>query len=129
VLADDEVVKQPGETGINKRTAHISDFLSHDFLNPEKLFAGSVCCAGEGFALITAVGDNTVYGRIGAEEIIPFDYEWGRSFAWPDSFTLLLRDFLTGGGGAPTLKDGLECCRVIDAVMRSCGEKRTVSIG
>ena len=44
-----------------------SPAASPDFLDPIKLFAGSVCCAGDGLALITAVGDSTVYGRIGAE--------------------------------------------------------------
>ena len=38
-----------------------------DFLNPSRLFSGSVVCAGEGFMRVTEVGDRTVYGKIGAE--------------------------------------------------------------
>ncbi|MCL2698853.1 MAG: calcium-translocating P-type ATPase, PMCA-type [Defluviitaleaceae bacterium] len=50
-----EAVKQPFSEG------------AEGFLDPERLFAGTVCCAGEGLALVKAVGDNTAYGRIGSE--------------------------------------------------------------
>jgi len=38
-----------------------------DFLNPGYLFTSTVACAGEGLMLVSEVGDQTVYGRIGAE--------------------------------------------------------------
>ncbi|WP_099468614.1 calcium-translocating P-type ATPase, PMCA-type [Konateibacter massiliensis] len=42
--------------------------LSKDnFLNPTMLFSGTIVCSGEGVMEVTAVGDNTYYGRIGAE--------------------------------------------------------------
>ncbi|NLT58354.1 MAG: calcium-translocating P-type ATPase, PMCA-type [Clostridiales bacterium] len=37
------------------------------FLAPERLFSGSIVCGGEGLMRVNAVGDLTVYGRIGAE--------------------------------------------------------------
>lgn len=38
-----------------------------DFLNPSLLFSGTIVCAGEGLMRVTAVGDNTYYGKIGVE--------------------------------------------------------------
>ncbi|MCL2512816.1 MAG: HAD-IC family P-type ATPase, partial [Oscillospiraceae bacterium] len=38
-----------------------------DFSAPSLLFSGTVVCAGEAYMRVTGVGDNTVYGRIGAE--------------------------------------------------------------
>ena len=38
-----------------------------DFLNPCLLFSGTTVCAGEGHMCVTTVGDQTFYGKIGAE--------------------------------------------------------------
>lgn len=59
------------------------------------------------------------YKRIPAEDIIPFDYKWNDGFKQKDSYTLLFHDFLTQNGNAPTLADGAECSRIIDAVLAS----------
>ncbi len=40
---------------------------SDDFMDPRLLFSPSIVCAGEGLMRVTAVGDKTVYGRIGRE--------------------------------------------------------------
>jgi calcium-translocating P-type ATPase len=38
-----------------------------DFLNPNKVFRGSVVCGGNGVMRVVSVGDGTVYGRIASE--------------------------------------------------------------
>lgn len=38
-----------------------------DFLNPHKVFRGSVVCGGNAVMLVTIVGDHTVYGKIASE--------------------------------------------------------------
>lgn len=38
-----------------------------DFLSPGHLFSGTIVCMGEGHMQVTGVGDQTFYGRIGAE--------------------------------------------------------------
>jgi calcium-translocating P-type ATPase len=38
-----------------------------DFLNPSLLFSGTVVCSGEGYMRVTHVGEETIYGNIGAE--------------------------------------------------------------
>lgn len=53
-----EAVKYPAGTSAKGKT---------DFLSPGLLFTSTVVCAGEGLMQVTEVGDNTVYGRIGAE--------------------------------------------------------------
>jgi len=66
--------KEANKTGANAKTSKksLSDYLRdeehRDFLSKSGLFRGSVVCSGEGLMLITAVGDNTFYGRL-AEEI------------------------------------------------------------
>jgi calcium-translocating P-type ATPase len=44
-----------------------SESDKESFLNPALLFSGTIVCAGEGLMRVTAVGDSTYYGRIGAE--------------------------------------------------------------
>ncbi len=59
---------------------------------------------------------------MGVEDILPFGYKWDDGFNQKDSYTLLFHDFLTGNGLAPTLKDGAECSRIVDAVLESDGK-------
>ena len=63
-----------------------------------------------------------------SEEILPYDYGFEHEFIQNDTFTLLFRDFLSQNGKAPTLRDGAECSRVIDAVLKSDREKKFVKI-
>ncbi len=72
--------------------------------------------------------DGRKYRHIGASEILPLDYKWDHEFIQNDGFTLLFHDYLTGNGKSPTFKDGLESCKVNDAVIKSDREKRTVCI-
>jgi predicted dehydrogenase len=72
--------------------------------------------------------DNWSYTSIKATEILELQYPWKRDFAQSDSFTLLFHDLLTGNEEYPTLVDGLKCCRVIDAVLKSTEQKKTVFI-
>lgn len=74
------------------------------------------------------IADGRKYQRIGASEILPFDYKWEHEFIQSDSFTLLFHDYFTDNGKSPTFKDGLECCKVVDAVTQSDHEKRTVCV-
>lgn len=48
-------------------TACKGEHFKSDFLNPACLFSGSIVCSGEGLMEVNAVGDQTLYGRIGAE--------------------------------------------------------------
>jgi len=38
-----------------------------DFLSPHLLFSGTIVCSGEGMMCVNSVGDQTYYGKIGAE--------------------------------------------------------------
>ncbi len=66
------------------------------------------------------------YQKIAANDILKLPYPWGESFAQSDSFTLLFHNFLAGSGEYPTFEDGRKCCSVVQAVLRSSREKRTV---
>jgi calcium-translocating P-type ATPase len=43
-----------------------SESEKDDFFNPQMLYSGTIVCAGEGLMQVTAIGDHTYYGRIGA---------------------------------------------------------------
>lgn len=57
------------------------------------------------------------YGKVEAVEILPFDYKWDDGFDQMDTYTLLFHDFLTDNGNAPKLEDGVECCRIVGALL------------
>lgn len=46
---------------------HKEEAKKSDFLNPALLFSGTVVCSGEGLMRVTQIGDETFYGKIGAE--------------------------------------------------------------
>lgn len=46
---------------------HKEETKKSDFLNPVLLFSGTVVCSGEGLMRVTQIGDETFYGKIGAE--------------------------------------------------------------
>lgn len=60
-----------GESKEAKKTPH--HLSSHEvenndeFLNPAALFSSSIVCAGEAYMRVTQVGDQTFFGKIGAE--------------------------------------------------------------
>ena len=56
-----EAAKHPSNNASKKEGEKI------DFLEPALLFSGTTVCSGEGYMRVTGVGDNTVFGRIGAE--------------------------------------------------------------
>lgn len=56
-----EATKQPRPKGYEEESSGI------DFLNPYKVFRGTVVCNGNGVFLVTTVGDKTVYGEIARE--------------------------------------------------------------
>jgi predicted dehydrogenase len=74
------------------------------------------------------IPDNWTYTRIKATEILDLKYPWTNDFVQKDSFTLLFHNFLSGNGEYPTLDDGLKCCRIVDAVLKSSEQKKTVLI-
>jgi len=74
------------------------------------------------------ISDSWRYKRINAGEILPYDYKWSSEFKQNDGFTLLFYDFLSGNGRSPTFNDGLKCCEVIDAILHSDKEKKTIKI-
>ncbi|MDR0286499.1 MAG: Gfo/Idh/MocA family oxidoreductase [Clostridiales bacterium] len=73
------------------------------------------------------MADSWSYKRINVGEIIPYDYKWNSEFIQNDGFTLLFHDFLSGGT-PPTFSDGLKCAEIVDAILLSDKEKRTVQI-
>ena len=72
--------------------------------------------------------DGWGYKCIDANEILPYDYKWNHGFVQSDCFTLLFSDFLSNNGNAPDFSDGLKCCEIVDAVLRSDREKRCVCL-
>lgn len=72
--------------------------------------------------------DGWSYKSINSSEILPFDYGWEHEFIQPDSFTLLFNDFLSQNGKAPTLDDGVKCCRIVDAILLSDREKKYIDV-
>ena len=46
---------------------YTDDDDSLDFLNPHKVFRGSVVCSGNGVMRVMTVGDNSVYGKLAGE--------------------------------------------------------------
>jgi len=67
-----------------------------------------------------------VLRKLNAGDIMPYDYKWDSEFKQNDGFTLLFHDFLSNSGKSPTFNDGLKCCEVIDAVLQSNEDKRTI---
>ena len=65
---------------------------------------------------------------ISVKEISPYDYKWNHEFVQSDGFTLLFYDFLSNNGKSPAFNDGLKCCEIIDAVLQSDKEKKTIQI-
>lgn len=51
----------------SKRFKQVDASNKNDFLNPALLFSGTVVCSGEGIMKVTEIGDQTFYGKIGAE--------------------------------------------------------------
>lgn len=67
-------VDQSAINGESKEAKKYPQYFNHkdsqkknDFLNPALLFSGTVACSGEGLMRVTQIGDNTFYGKIGAE--------------------------------------------------------------
>lgn len=60
-----------GESKEASKKVMPSDYIdqdsSMDFLNPYKIFRGSVVCSGNAVMLVTTVGDESVYGQIASE--------------------------------------------------------------
>jgi len=52
---------------------YVDQEASMDFLNPYKLFRGSVVCSGNAVMCVTTVGDHSVYGQIASELQIDAD--------------------------------------------------------
>ena len=50
-----------------QKSMKIPNLDMNDFLNPTRLFSGTIVCAGEALMRVAEVGDNTFYGRIGVE--------------------------------------------------------------
>lgn len=59
--------KEAEKHPIASTSANIDGDSQEDFLNPSRLYSGTIVCEGEGAMRVTQVGDHTVYGRIGAE--------------------------------------------------------------
>ena len=68
------------------------------------------------------------YKSIPAVDILPSDYGWEHKFTQPDSFTLLFKDFFLNNGKAPSLQDGANCCKIVDAILTSDKERRYIDI-
>jgi calcium-translocating P-type ATPase len=65
-----EALKFPSNSSVvssTKKNSSQDSSSKTDFLNPSAMFSGSVVCSGEGVMRVTAVGDGTVYGKIGSE--------------------------------------------------------------
>ena len=66
-----------GESKEATKTVMPDDYVdqdaSMDFLNPYKLFRGSVVCSGNAVMCVTTVGDHSVYGQIASELQIDAD--------------------------------------------------------
>ena len=75
-----------------------------------------------------AISDEWRYRRIHETEILQYDYKWRHNFTQSDGFTLLFYDFLSGGERYPTFADGLKCTHIVDSILLSNEEKRTISV-
>ncbi|GMO23717.1 MAG: calcium-translocating P-type ATPase, PMCA-type [Termitinemataceae bacterium] len=60
-----------GESKEAAKTVMPSDYVEHntamDFLNPYKVFRGSLVCNGNAVMRVTTIGDGSVYGKIASE--------------------------------------------------------------
>ena len=66
-----------GESKEAKKKAIPNDYQDKamDFLNPYKVFRGTIVCSGNGIMEVTTVGDKSVYGKIASELQIDDDRE------------------------------------------------------
>ena len=69
-----------GESKEAKKRAIPQDYKEEeekamDFLNPYKVFRGTIVCSGNGIMEVTTVGDSSVYGKIASELQIDDDRE------------------------------------------------------